>query len=51
VHAYGTLKAVEVILRRTVAEMETNGGEEPNRGTICVDMQVSQQNPYITTKY
>jgi hypothetical protein len=41
-YEYGTLNPVEVILRRGRCKRESNGGDEPNWGTIYVYMEMSQ---------
>jgi hypothetical protein len=44
IHEYGTLKPAEVILRRERGKKENNGRDEPNWGTVCVCMEMLQQN-------
>jgi hypothetical protein len=41
---YGTLKSVEVTLRRGEGKRENNGGDEPNQDTLYVYTEMSQQN-------
>jgi hypothetical protein len=41
-YEYGILKPVEVILRRGRGKREKNGGDEPNQGTLYVNMEMSQ---------
>jgi hypothetical protein len=40
-YEYGTLKPIEVILRRGWRKRENNGGEEPNQGTLYVHMEMA----------
>jgi hypothetical protein len=47
-HEYGTLKPVEVILRRGKEEEEDNGGDDPNWGMLYAYMEMSQPNPCTT---
>jgi hypothetical protein len=41
-YEYGTLKLVEVLLRRVRRMSENNGGNEPNWGTLCTYMEMLQ---------
>jgi hypothetical protein len=41
-HEYGTLKSVEVILRRGRRKRENNGGNETNLGTLYAYMKKLQ---------
>jgi hypothetical protein len=41
----GTLKLVEVILRRGLEKRENNGGNEPNQGKLYAHMEMSQLIP------
>jgi hypothetical protein len=41
-HEYGTLKTVDIILRRGVEEEEISFADEPNWDTIYVYMEISQ---------
>jgi hypothetical protein len=43
-YEYGTLKPVEVTLRREWSRCENNGGDEPNLGIIYVYVDISQGN-------
>jgi hypothetical protein len=43
-YEYGTLKPVEVILRRGRGKMENNGADETNKGTLYTYMEISQLN-------
>jgi hypothetical protein len=43
-YEYGTLKPIEVTLRRW-RKRENNGGDESNWGTLYTYMEMSQQNP------
>jgi hypothetical protein len=43
IYANGTLKPVEIILRREV-KRENNGEDEPNWVTLCSYMEMPQQN-------
>jgi hypothetical protein len=42
VYEYGTLKPVEVILRRGKEKREKNEGDESNWGTLYAYMEMSQ---------
>jgi hypothetical protein len=43
-YEYGTLKSVEVILRRGMGKREDNGGDELNQGTLYTYLEMPQQN-------
>jgi hypothetical protein len=40
-HEYGTLKTVEVILRRGRKKRENNGEDESNQGTLYMYVEMS----------
>jgi hypothetical protein len=42
IYEYGTLKSVEVALRRGKRKRESNGGNEPNQCTFYVYMEIPQ---------
>jgi hypothetical protein len=41
-YEYGTLKLIDVILRRRRGKMENNGVNKPNQGTLYTYMEMSQ---------
>jgi hypothetical protein len=47
-YEYGTLKFVEVILRRRKGKKENNGGDEPNQGTVYVHMKNVERSKMAT---
>jgi hypothetical protein len=47
-YEYGTLKPVDVTLRRGWGRRENNGGNEPNWSTLYAYMEMSRQNPCTT---
>jgi hypothetical protein len=42
INEYGTLKSVEVILRRERGKGESNGENEPNQGILYTYMEMPQ---------
>jgi hypothetical protein len=42
-YEYGTLKPVEITLKREMGRRENNGGDEPNQGIIHVYIEMPQQ--------
>jgi hypothetical protein len=45
VNEYGKLKPAKVILRRERGKRQSNGGDEPDNGTLYTYIKMSQCNP------
>jgi hypothetical protein len=41
-YEYGTLKHIKIILRRESGKRGSNGGDEPNQGTLYAYTEMSQ---------
>jgi hypothetical protein len=44
-YEYGTLKPIQVILRRRMGKGETNDRDEPNQGNICIYENITMKLP------